>query len=761
MLIEALLRKQGRFFKCFAVVLNTSIVTYRIIAYNKNVELYSKTVHLTEGGRITAAMDKKIKQDSYDISVIIPIYKVEEYIRSCLDSLLRQGDVRLQVIMVDDGTPDNSGRIADEYAEEYENFFAYHKANSGPGNARNYGVQLAEGKYLAFLDPDDILVDRIYEKMFLRAEKDGSDLTICNAARFDSSGIVRSSQHDVVFRTADRITNIRDNHDLLYDTTSWNKLILRSFYLANHFRFPEGILYEDIPLMTPIHFMASRVSMVHEVGYMWRRREDGIGSITQNKKELSNLLDRLKAMKMLQEYLAENANHEAMVDYVTKTLTIDLMTYINLADSVEDEYMELILSKVNDYLDKYADDEVMKKLTLINRQKYIYVKNHDLAMLRKLCKYQKASYYKAPVTERDGHLFVEPDKDLFTISDMDITDDIKRGQVNGRTDNITIDEDGIKLRVHLYRKRVSIGKGEQKVKAYLYDELTGNKVPFSSSYFDDEDFTKKYGSITDNTSGTSSHYCYDGAGTDLSLSFGDTELLKSDGDYKILIESENRFYKDSFFLSVIPHAGIEKTLSDTFFAGGKCIRMRLLPINQINITVSDDPIAEECSMTEGTLKVSFDRPTEQIMMVDEMTGESIPLKNVSPSEYIISAVDVREYGTYRIMTASGKPVYRKDSVPIIDDEADIMYVAGTNKDHSIRVVIAGPGTTVVSQSRQNMTVTINTSSHIAPFGDDLPVAARLCFSNIYTCAPYELAESKCMIRDDMMECSFEVDFQKD
>ena len=112
----------------------------------------------------------------YDISVIVPVYNVETYLRECLDSLLRQGNVSLQVIIVDDGTLDDSGKIADEYAKKYDWFFVYHKPNGGLGNARNYGVQYAAGKYIAFLDSDDILTDGIYEKMFRRAEKDGSDL---------------------------------------------------------------------------------------------------------------------------------------------------------------------------------------------------------------------------------------------------------------------------------------------------------------------------------------------------------------------------------------------------------------------------------------------------------------------------------------------------------------------------------------------------------------------------------------------------------
>lgn len=99
-----------------------------------------------------------------DISVIVPIYNVEEYLRECLDSILRQGEVSLEVIMIDDGSTDNSGTIADEYVAKYENFYCYHIQNGGLGHARNYGVERSHGKYIAFVDSDDIVVDGTYER---------------------------------------------------------------------------------------------------------------------------------------------------------------------------------------------------------------------------------------------------------------------------------------------------------------------------------------------------------------------------------------------------------------------------------------------------------------------------------------------------------------------------------------------------------------------------------------------------------------------
>lgn len=115
-----------------------------------------------------------------DISVIIPIYNVEEYLEECLESLLRQGSVNLEALMIDDGSTDGSGVIAKRYAQKYDNFHYHCIVNGGQGRARNYAVPFASGKYIIFLDSDDVIADGMYEKMFRLAEKNNSELTVCS-----------------------------------------------------------------------------------------------------------------------------------------------------------------------------------------------------------------------------------------------------------------------------------------------------------------------------------------------------------------------------------------------------------------------------------------------------------------------------------------------------------------------------------------------------------------------------------------------------
>lgn len=114
------------------------------------------------------------------VSVIVPVYNVEQHIRKCLDSLVNQTLKDIEIIVVDDGSTDSSASIIKEYEEKYNILKYYKKENGGLSDARNYGLQYATGKYIAFLDSDDYADVNLYKKMYEKAKKDDSDLVECN-----------------------------------------------------------------------------------------------------------------------------------------------------------------------------------------------------------------------------------------------------------------------------------------------------------------------------------------------------------------------------------------------------------------------------------------------------------------------------------------------------------------------------------------------------------------------------------------------------
>ena len=172
-----------------------------------------------------------------DISVIIPIFNTGEYLTDCLNTVKRNiAGLTAEVLLIDDGSTDNSASIAKAFAERETEFHYYRTENRGQSCARNYGVSLAMGKYLFFMDSDDLLIDGILLKMFLVAEENKTDLTICNVCKMKEKSFSVSPIHVRAFyNLTGNVTHIKSHSALAYDSTSTNKLIVRSFYVKNGF----------------------------------------------------------------------------------------------------------------------------------------------------------------------------------------------------------------------------------------------------------------------------------------------------------------------------------------------------------------------------------------------------------------------------------------------------------------------------------------------------------------------------------------------
>ena len=115
----------------------------------------------------------------YKVSVIVPIYNVEKYLRRAVDSLLAQTLKEIEIILVDDGSPDNCPKIIDDYAEKYENVVAVHKENGGLSDARNVAMAVAKGEFIGMLDPDDYAEPNMFELLYKNMISHNSDLSIC------------------------------------------------------------------------------------------------------------------------------------------------------------------------------------------------------------------------------------------------------------------------------------------------------------------------------------------------------------------------------------------------------------------------------------------------------------------------------------------------------------------------------------------------------------------------------------------------------
>ncbi|WP_371480206.1 glycosyltransferase family 2 protein [Kitasatospora sp. NBC_00315] len=239
------------------------------------------------------------------LSVVVPIYNVERYLRECLDSIAGQTFSDFECVMVDDGSTDTSAAVAREYAAADTRFRLVQQENKGLGAARNTGWRHLDpaADYLAFVDSDDTLPPGAYELMIATLDETGSDFAAGNALRFREAGYYQSHAHSKPFAQTRRSTHVTEIPSLVTDRTAWNKVYRRSFYDGAGVHYPEGLLYEDAPVSVPHHFLATGVDVFSEPIYHWRIREGGEVSITQMKTDPKGLVDRVRSMELVREWL--------------------------------------------------------------------------------------------------------------------------------------------------------------------------------------------------------------------------------------------------------------------------------------------------------------------------------------------------------------------------------------------------------------------------------------------------------------------------
>ncbi len=298
------------------------------------------------------------------LSVVVPFCNVELYLKAALDSIARQSLRDLDVVMVDDGSTDGSAIIAKTYASRDPRFRLTQQDNQGPGPARNTGVRLATGKYLAFLDGDDLLAPHAYDLLVGSLEKTGSDIACGGVLRFTPAGIWVSPAHGDIFKATVPRTHASRYPVLLQDRTPWNKVFRRSFWDSSGLEFPPG-LYEDAPPMVRAHVKAASVDVFRDIVYYWRLRETGELSTTQRARELSNIKDRMTSLRTIGEFLAASA--PMLKPYYDRfALDIDIPILANALELASDDDRQRIMELAAGYLCT-VDEAVYPQLPAIRR----------------------------------------------------------------------------------------------------------------------------------------------------------------------------------------------------------------------------------------------------------------------------------------------------------------------------------------------------------------------------------------------------------
>lgn len=278
--------------------------------------------------------------------MVVPAYDVASYLPACLDSLLGQTLSELEVVVVDDGATDESGAIADAYADRDRRVRVVHIENRGLGAARNEGIRHARGEYLGFCDADDLMTPRALELLVALARETDAPLVTGNVVRLE--GDRRPGLPWMNRLHADRgAIAIDDLPELLGDVFAWNKLFRRDFWDGAGLAWPERIRYEDQPATTDAYLRAARIGVTPDVVYHWRVRQDGT-SITQQRATVADLTDRWTTKRMALASVEAYGAAGVTDVFRDRVLPGDMGQYfVNIPDC-SDEWWDLLVTGVRE-----------------------------------------------------------------------------------------------------------------------------------------------------------------------------------------------------------------------------------------------------------------------------------------------------------------------------------------------------------------------------------------------------------------------------
>lgn len=212
------------------------------------------------------------------VSIIIPIYKVETYLDRCVQSVVNQTYKNLEIILVDDGSPDNCPALCDEWAKKDSRIKVIHKKNGGLSDARNHGLDAANGKYISFIDSDDYVAEHMVEKLYNTIKADKSDMAITNYLCFDDEGSEFSYENKLPI--PDDIIDKNEAFKKLFGDYHWHYVIacckLYKSFLFDNFRFPYGKLHEDLHTTHLVFDKCKLISLVHEPLYFYYQNSNSI-----------------------------------------------------------------------------------------------------------------------------------------------------------------------------------------------------------------------------------------------------------------------------------------------------------------------------------------------------------------------------------------------------------------------------------------------------------------------------------------------------
>lgn len=291
------------------------------------------------------------------VSVIVPVYNTGDYLEECLSSIVNQSYSHIQIILIDDGSSDSSPAICDNWAEKDERIIVVHKINEGVSNARNYGLEVAKGSLIYFCDSDDVLNQKVIERLVELQNSNMDALVGCNFSRFNTSlEILRNID------TNDASTVLSNKYDMfkfiLKDGYLWDKLFFASIIRNNKIKFiSELSILEDRLFIIEYSKYINSIVITHDKLYNYRTRLSSAVNTQNEKNAISTLLARYYMFKTIQEILHDD-NVNCMNWNDTYLQLLQLKKRIFLKQLIMSSNGLETIAKVHHELKKYSYKKV-------------------------------------------------------------------------------------------------------------------------------------------------------------------------------------------------------------------------------------------------------------------------------------------------------------------------------------------------------------------------------------------------------------------
>lgn len=301
------------------------------------------------------------------VSVIVPIYNVEKYLEKCINSLLSQTLEDIQIILVNDGSKDNSGNIAKEYEKNNKNRIIYvEKENGGLSDARNYGLKYATGDFIAFLDSDDYIEKNAYEEMYNKAIEENADYVECDFI-WEFPNKIRVDKQYPYKNKKEMLSFVR--------VVAWNKLIKRQLIIDNNLEFPKGLRYEDVEFTYKLIPFINKFANVDKPFIHYVQREGSIANV-QNERTaeiftvLDNVIEFYKKNNIYEEY-----RDELEYNYARYLLCSSLKRMCKIKDkTIREKLLTASWERLNLNFPNWKENVILKTVN-IGKNKYMRTVN--------------------------------------------------------------------------------------------------------------------------------------------------------------------------------------------------------------------------------------------------------------------------------------------------------------------------------------------------------------------------------------------------